>query len=138
MREANCGGGLLSVWYWRAWCRVAAPLPMVDTSGVILVSGLDLPAVYRRLERAGFHPGPYHPNDLTPLSHAIKRFQNFAKLPQTGVLDRGTWDRLQRLYDPGPATGTAGRRPLSPVRLVCCVDRACWRTSPPGESGRRA
>ena len=70
--------------WWFAVCVVLAGLvscgrsmPMVDTPGVILVSGIDLPAVYRRLERAGFHLGPYHLTDLTPLSHAIKRFQNF-------------------------------------------------------------
>ena len=91
---------------------------MVDKPQVIRVTGLDLQAVYRRLERAGFHPGPYNPTDLTSLSHAIARFQNFAQLPATGVLDRRTWERMQRLYDPGPATGTAGRRPLSSVQMA--------------------
>jgi peptidoglycan hydrolase-like protein with peptidoglycan-binding domain len=103
---------------------------MVDTPEVILVPGLDLQAIYRRLERAGFHPGRYNPADLTSLSHAITRFQNFAKLPETGVLDRRTWELMQRLYDPGPATGTAGRRPLSPVRVAFASTEPAGALSP--------
>lgn len=105
-------------------------MPMVDTPAVILVTGIDLQAIYRRLERAGFHPGPYNPTDLTPLSHAVKRFQNFAKLPETGVLDRGTWDRLQRLYDPGPAIGTAGRGQLFPVWIALASPEPAGTASP--------
>ena len=105
-------------------------MPMVDTSEVILVPDIDLQAVYRRLERAGFHPGPYNPTDLTLLSYAIKRFQNFAKVPETGVLDRKTWDRMQRLYDPGLATGTAGRRLPFPVRMASASTEPAGAPSP--------
>jgi peptidoglycan hydrolase-like protein with peptidoglycan-binding domain len=93
-------------------------MPMMETSEVILVLGIDLQAISRRLERAGFHPGLYIPPAVTLLSYAIKRFQHFAKVPKTGVLDRKIWDRMQRLSNPGLVTGPAERRLLFPVRIA--------------------
>ncbi len=72
---------------------------------ILQVEGVELSSVYRRLEKAGFQPGLYKENDFTQLVQAITRFQRFAKLPETGVIDQETWTKIQKLYDPGgPAT----------------------------------
>jgi hypothetical protein len=74
--------------------------PGLTRQEVLLVEGLDLYSIYRRLEKAGFQPGPYNNTDFTHLSEAIKRFQQVAKLPADGRLDPPTWEKMQKLYDP--------------------------------------
>jgi len=76
-------------------------------NSIIKVSGIDLPSVFRRLENAGFSPGPYQKEDLSGLSEAVKRFQKFAKLDENGIIDSSTWAKLEMLYDP-QASGTGG------------------------------
>lgn len=79
----------------------AAPAQAED--GVIAVTGVDLSSVFRRLDAAGFYPGPYSDKDLSSLREAIKRFQKKAKLEENGSLDMTTWNKLKRLYDPQSA-----------------------------------
>jgi hypothetical protein len=81
--------------------------PGLSRRDFITVAGFDLSfqskllqSVHRRLENAGFNPGPYNENDLSLLSEAVKRFQEVAKIEVNGLLDEETWLRLQKLYDP--------------------------------------
>ncbi|MEE4359679.1 MAG: peptidoglycan-binding protein [Desulfococcaceae bacterium] len=78
------------------------PVEKAKASGstIIKVSDIDLHSVFRRLENAGFQPGPYQENDLGSLSEAVRRFQKFAKLDESGVIDASTWAKLEMLYDP--------------------------------------
>ncbi len=69
-------------------------------SDFITVPGINLKSVYRRLENAGFDPGPYSENDFKQLSESIKRFQSVAKLKETGILNQETWAKMHMLYDP--------------------------------------
>ncbi len=71
---------------------------------VIVIPGIDIKAVYRRLENAGFNPGVYNKDDFTQLAAAIARFQRIAKLETNGILDTFTWDKLEQLYDPSEAS----------------------------------
>ncbi len=71
-----------------------------DASAIIEVPGIDLKSVFRRLESSGFDPGPYSEDELTQFSESLRRFQKFAKLKESGVLDSATWAKLQILYDP--------------------------------------
>jgi len=82
---------------------------------VIVIPNIDVKAVHRLLENAGFNPGAYNKNDLTQLSAAIARFQKIAKLEINGILDSYTWDKLQKLYDPskGPKESAKLETPLA-------------------------
>ncbi len=104
-------------------CTYSTPSLKRDTA-VIAVPGIDLKSVYRRLEKAGFHPGPYQEDDLTQLSGAIRRFQRFAKLEPTGILDKYTWDRLRILYDPIQSQKTA------PAKIKKIKPSATYRNYP--------
>jgi len=81
---------------------------------VIVIPDIDVKAVHRRLENAGFNPGAYNKDDFTQLSAAIARFQKMAKLEINGILDSYTWDKLQKLYDPseGPKGSAKTETPL--------------------------
>lgn len=72
----------------------------INQLNVIRVRGVEFSSVYRRLESAGFNPGPYTVEGSRQLIDAIKQFQKLAKLPQTGVIDQKTWQILKMLYDP--------------------------------------
>jgi hypothetical protein len=81
--------------------------PKLSKRDFITVAGFDLSfqskllqSVHRRLKNAGFNPGPYDENDLSLLSESVKRFQEVAKIEVNGLLDKETWLRLQKLYDP--------------------------------------
>lgn len=71
-----------------------------NRADIITVSDVDLKSVFRRLDSAGFKPGQFNEDNLSQLSEAIKRFQKTAKIEESGVLDSGTWDKMQKLYDP--------------------------------------
>lgn len=111
-------------WSYVVWVLFASLVACSHSSPTVpapegrLLAEADLPSVYRRLERAGFQPGRPTPDDFTPLSHAIRRFQGYARLPETGTLNQRTWELIQRLYDPGPDPGVPERPPLPPVRLA--------------------
>ncbi len=83
---------------------VSTPQPTPDVRSyadtVIEVEGIDLQSVFRRLESGGFSPGPYREDDLSRLSDAVRRFQKFSRLPETGTVDASTWAKLKILYDP--------------------------------------
>ena len=71
-----------------------------STQPIVSVKNIDMPSVFRRLENAGFDPGPYSKSEHTQLSIAVKQFQKVAKLKETGILDDTTWEKMKKLYDP--------------------------------------
>jgi hypothetical protein len=74
--------------------------PPARPQSIVAVPGVDLKSVHRRLEISGFSPGPYNEEDVSWLQPPIMRFQHFARLEVNGILDVGTWRKLQQLYDP--------------------------------------
>jgi len=81
--------------------KLTKPIQSVKPQqSVIIVSGINLQSVFRRLKNGGFAPGPYDEHDLSLLAESIKRFQKVAKLKVTGKLDAPTWTKMQILYDP--------------------------------------
>ena len=82
--------------------KLTISLPAEKTvQQVIAVPGVDIKSVYRRLDKAGFSPGPFSTKHLGQLSAAIKRFQKMAHLSETGVVDSSTWEKMRKLFDPG-------------------------------------
>jgi len=84
--------------------------PSLRGKNLIAVPGIDLKSVYRRLENAGFDPGPYRKDDLAQLSESVRRFQKVAKLKADGILDEKTWAKLRKLYDPSASEATSADR----------------------------
>ncbi len=115
-REGFRGGGI-----WRTgilWVLISLLIVFIPScvysdlqqkSNPIQVRGVDPLSVHRRLESAGFEPGPYSETDTAELSEAVRRFQRFAKLDPTGKVDGATWKKMQLLYDPRSASGQPAR-----------------------------
>jgi len=98
-------------------CLYPLPPHRPSATDVITIKGINLKSLYRRLDLAGFNPGTYEEEDMFRLSESIRRFQILAKLKPDGILDQKTWERLQKLYDPGEDSKTEDTGIQGPIVL---------------------